>query len=183
MRPGGGAVRLDGVDMAAWPPHRIARAGLGYVPEERRIFTELTVEENLETGRLPPRPGLRPWTKERLFAQFPNLAALRGRPGGRISGGEQQMLTIARTLMGNPRLVLMDEPAEGLAPLVVQQVVGAIRALQADGVAVLLAEPNLRTAAQVASRALVLERGRLAWAGTVAALQADTAARQALLAV
>ena len=175
-----GVVRFDGVDLAGWEPHRVARAGLGYVPEERRIFSDLTVMENLEVGRQAARPGLAPWTPERLF---PNLGAMRTRPGGRMSGGEQQMLTSARTLMGNPRLVLLDEPSEGLAPVIVEQMAHAILALKAEGVGVLLAEQNLHFAARVADRAVVLEGGRVAWTGTMAALQADEAARRAYLAV
>lgn len=181
--PAAGRVLFDGADLAGLPPHRIARAGLGWVPEERRVFADLTVMENLEVGRQPPRPGLVPWTPERLFQIFPNLAAMRGRPGGRMSGGEQQMLAIARTLMGNPRLVLLDEPSEGLAPVIVEQMALAITALRAEGVAILLAEQNLHFAAGVATRAVVLESGRVAWHGSMAALKADDAARAAWLAV
>ena len=182
VRPAGGAVRFGGVDVAGWDTHRIARAGLGYVPEDRRVFADLTVMENLEVGRQPARGGPA-WTPERLFQLFPNLGAMRDRPGARMSGGEQQMLTIARTLMGNPRLVLLDEPGEGLAPVIVEQMAGAIRAMRDEGVTVVLAEQNLHFAVQVADRAAVIERGRIAWAGTVAALQADAAARAAHLAV
>jgi branched-chain amino acid transport system ATP-binding protein len=141
---------------------------MGYVPEERRIFTDLTVMENLETGRQAPRRGLAPWTPERLFELFPNLGAMRTRPGGRMSGGEQQMLTIARTLMGNPRLLLLDEPSEGLAPLIVEQMAGAVVALKAEGVTVLLAEQNLHFAARVADRAVMIETGRVVWSGAMA---------------
>ena len=116
------------------------------MPEERRIFTELTVVENLEVGRQAPRDGLPAWTEDRLFALFPNLAGLRERPGGRMSGGEQQMLTIARTLMGNPRCVLLDEPSEGLAPMIVEQMANSIRALKREGLCVLLSEQNLHFA-------------------------------------
>lgn len=183
VRPAAGRVVFGGHDVAGQEPHRIARAGLGYVPEERRIFTDLTVMENLEVGRQKPRAGLAPWTPERLFRLFPNLGAMRTRAGGRMSGGEQQMLTIARTLMGNPALILLDEPSEGLAPVIVEQMAHAILALKAEGVAVLLAEQNLHFAARVADRAVVLESGRLAWSGSMAALQADEAARRAYLAV
>jgi len=183
VRPAAGRVVFAGQQVAGWEPHRIARAGLGYVPEERRIFTDLTVMENLAVGRQQARGGLAPWTPERLFRLFPNLGAMRDRPGGRMSGGEQQMLTIARTLMGNPSLILLDEPSEGLAPVIVEQMAHAIRALKAEGVTVLLAEQNLHFAARVADRAVVLESGRVAWAGTMAALQADEAARRAYLAV
>ena len=183
VRPAAGRVVFGGQDVAGWEPHRIARLGLGYVPEERRIFTDLSVRENLEVGRQPPRPGLEPWTLARLFRLFPNLGGMPGRLGGRMSGGEQQMLTVARTLMGNPRLILLDEPSEGLAPLIVEQMAGAIGALKAEGVTVLLAEQNLHFAARVADRAVVLEGGRVAWSGTMGALEADEGARRAYLAV
>ena len=183
VRPAAGRVRFGGRDVAGWEPHRIARLGLGYVPEERRIFADLSVMENLEVGRRPPRPGLSPWTPERLFALFPALAPLRDRPGGRMSGGEQQMLAIARTLMGNPRLILLDEPSEGLAPVVVEAMAQAVLSLKAEGVAVLLAEQNLHFAGRVADRAAVIETGRIAWRGTMVALLADEGVRRTYLAV
>ena len=178
-----GRIVFAGQDITGWEPHRIARAGLGYVPEERRIFADLTVLDNLDVARQRPRPGVRPWTPARLFALFPNLAAMPRRLGSRMSGGEQQMLAIARTLMGNPSLLLLDEPSEGLAPVVVEQMAAAILALQAEGVAILLAEQNLRFAASVAGRAVVIEKGRAAWSGTLAALQADEGVRGRYLAV
>ena len=177
LRPRAGRILFAGADVAGWEPHRIARAGMGYVPEERRIFAGLTVAENLEAGRQPPRNGLPVWTEARLFDLFPNLRQMRDRPGGRMSGGEQQMLTIARTLMGNPRLILLDEPSEGLAPLIVAQMAEAILALKQAGVTVLLAEQNLHFAARVADRAAVIESGRIVWTGGMAALLADPAAR------
>ncbi|WP_158929078.1 ABC transporter ATP-binding protein [Acidisphaera sp. S103] len=183
VRPARGRIDFAGVDIAGWEPHRIARAGLGYVPEERRVFTDLTVLENLEVGRQPARDGRPAWTEERLFALFPNLGRMRTRAGGRMSGGEQQMLTIARTLMGNPRLLLLDEPSEGLAPVIVEEMAGAILALKQEGVTVLLAEQNLHFAARVADRAAVIEKGRIVWTGTMAALHADEAVRTAYLAV
>jgi branched-chain amino acid transport system ATP-binding protein len=183
VRPAQGRIDFAGVDIAGWEPHAIARSGLGYVPEERRIFADLTVMENLEVGRQKPRDGRPPWTEERLFALFPNLGRMRSRAGGRMSGGEQQMLTIARTLMGNPRLLLLDEPSEGLAPVIVEEMAHAILALKQEGVTILLAEQNLHFAARVADRAAVIEKGRIVWAGTMAALQADEAARSAYLAV
>jgi len=183
VRPAQGRIDFADADIAGWEPHRIARAGLGYVPEERRIFADLTVMENLEVGRQKPRDGRPPWTEERLFALFPNLGRMRSRAGGRMSGGEQQMLTIARTLMGNPRLLLLDEPSEGLAPVIVEEMAHAILALKQDGVTILLAEQNLHFAARVADRAAVIEKGRIVWTGTMAALQADEAARSAYLAV
>jgi branched-chain amino acid transport system ATP-binding protein len=183
VRPAGGRIRFGGAEIAGWEPYRIARAGLGYVPEERRIFADLTVMENLEVGRQPARAGRAPWTPERLFRLFPNLGPLRDRPGGRMSGGEQQMLTIARTLMGNPSLILLDEPSEGLAPVIVEQMARAILALKGEGVTILLAEQNLRFAGRVGDRAVVLESGRVAWRGTMRALLEDEGARRALLAV
>lgn len=182
VRPTSGRITLAGQDIAGHEPHAIARAGLGYVPEDRRIFTELTVMENLEVGRLPPRDGRPPWTPERLFALFPNLAAMRNRPGGRMSGGEQQMLAIARTLMGNPRLILLDEPSEGLAPVIVEHMVHAIRAMRDSGVTILLAEQNLHFALAVADQAAIIEKGRITWHGPISALQADPALREAWLA-
>ena len=175
--PSGGAVRLAGEALAGLGPHEIARRGLGYVPEDRRIFTELTVMENLEVGRRAARPGIPAWTPERLFELFPNLAAMRDRPGGRMSGGEQQMLTIARTLMGNPSLVLLDEPSEGLAPVIVEQMARAILSLKREGLTVLLCEQNLHFATLVSDRAAIIEKGAVRYEGTMAALQADEAVR------
>jgi branched-chain amino acid transport system ATP-binding protein len=183
LRPRAGRVLLDGRDVAGWEPHRIARLGMGYVPEERRIFADLTVMENLEVGRQPARAGLPAWTPARLFELFPNLGRMRDRPGGRMSGGEQQMLAIARTLMGNPSLILLDEPSEGLAPVIVEQMAHAVLALKAAGVTVLLAEQNLHFAARVADRAVVIETGRIVWSGTMAALLADAQMRAAHLQV
>jgi branched-chain amino acid transport system ATP-binding protein len=183
VRPRGGRIVFLGQDVAGWEPHRIARRGMGYVPEERRIFTDLTVAENLEVGRRPPRPGLPTWTQARLFALFPNLGRMRERAGGRMSGGEQQMLTIARTLMGNPLLVLLDEPSEGLAPVIVEQMAQAVLAMKQAGVTVLLAEQNFHFAARIADRAAVIESGRIVWSGTIAALLADEAVRAAHLQV
>ena len=177
LRPTAGRVRLAGADIAGWEPHRIARAGLGWVPEERRVFPELTVAENLEVGRRAPQDGRAPWTTERIFALFPNLADLRQRPGARISGGEQQMVAIARTLMGNPRVLLLDEPGEGLAPVIVDLMAEAILALKREGATVLLAEQSLAFASRVADRAVILETGRIVWDGAIDALLADTGAR------
>ncbi len=181
--PSGGSVRFMGAEIAGREPFEIARLGLGYVPEERRIFSELTVMENLEVGRRALPPGLAPWTPERLFALFPSLGGMRDRPGGRMSGGEQQMLTIARTLMGNPRLVLLDEPSEGLAPVVVERMAGAIRALKAEGLSILLSEQNLHFARVVSDRATIIEKGRIRWSGTIAALMAADAVREQYLSV
>jgi len=154
-----GDVRFDEHDLRALEPYEIARLGLGYVPEDRRIFTDLTVVENLEVGRQPPRPGAPVWSEERLFRLFPSLAPLRERRGARMSGGEQQMLCIARTLAGNPRAVLLDEPSEGLAPVVVEHVARAIAELKQAGVAVLLAEQSRHFTERVADRTVLLETG------------------------
>jgi branched-chain amino acid transport system ATP-binding protein len=164
-------------------PFEIARRGVGYVPEERRIFAGLTVNENLEVGRRPARAGSPHWTPEKLFRLFPNLAELRDRPAARISGGEQQMLAIARTLMGNPACILLDEPSEGLAPVIVEGVARAIRELKAEGLSMLLSEQNLRFAEGVADRACVLEQGRVRFSGTLAELAKNEAVRASCLAV
>ena len=178
-----GEVSFDGRRIERLPPYRIARLGLGYVPEERRIFTELSVMENLEVGRQPARNGLPPWTEDKLFALFPNLARMRERPGGRMSGGEQQMLTIARTLMGNPRCVLLDEPSEGLAPIIVEEMANSIRALKGEGLSVILCEQNLHFAQAVADRAYIIEKGQIRFGGSVAELAADAALREQYLSV
>jgi len=149
---------------------QIARLGLGYVPEERRIFSELTVMENLEVGRQPPRKGTPAWTPEKLFRVFPNLGEMPDRLGGRMSGGEQQMLTVARTLMGNPLLVLLDEPSEGIAPKIVEDMANMILELKKEGLSVLLSEQNLHFAKLVCDRAYVIEKGHVRYEGTMAEL-------------
>jgi len=157
-----GEVRFDGHRIDRLAPHEIARLGLGYVPEDRRIFTDLSVAENLEVGRQPPRPAAPTWSEDRLYALFPALGAMRDRRGDRMSGGEQQMLAIARTLAGNPKAILLDEPSEGLAPLVVNAVIKAIEELKRAGMTILLAEQSLRFAERVADRVYKVEKGRLA---------------------
>ena len=183
VRPAKGEVHFADQRIDDSSPFEIARLGLGYVPEERRIFTDLTVLENLEVGRQPPRPGAPAWSEARLFAMFPNLAEMRRRPGGRMSGGEQQMLTIARTLMGNPRCLLLDEPSEGLAPVILDQLILTIRELKAEGLSVLLSEQNLHFAAAVADRAYIIEKGRIRYNGAMSALAEDEEARAAYLTV
>ena len=167
LRAQAGEIRFDGRRIDRLPPYQIARLGLGYVPEDRRIFTDLTVAENLEVGRQPPRDGAPRWTPAKLYELFPNLGRMPQRLGGRMSGGEQQMLTIARTLMGNPSAILLDEPSEGLAPVIVQQMARTIRELKTQGLTVLLCEQNLHFARQVADRAYVIEKGHVRRAGTL----------------
>jgi branched-chain amino acid transport system ATP-binding protein len=155
--------------------------GLGYVPEDRRVFSGLTVMENLDTGRQPERVGAPAWTPDKLFELFPNLGEMPQRLGGQMSGGEQQMLTVSRTLMGNPYLVLLDEPSEGVAPIVVERMANAISELKAEGLSVLLSEQNIHFAALVCDRAYVLEKGQVRWQGAMADLIGDTAAQRTLL--
>jgi branched-chain amino acid transport system ATP-binding protein len=183
VRASKGKVSFAGREVTRLAPHAICRLGLGYVPEERRIFTDLTVDENLEVGRQPPRAGASQWTPERLFKLFPNLAEMRGRSARAMSGGEQQMLTIARTLMGNPAAILLDEPSEGLAPVIVEAMARAIGELKREGLAVLLSEQNLHFAAQVADRAYIIEKGRIRYSGTMAELAANENVRAAYLTV
>jgi branched-chain amino acid transport system ATP-binding protein len=173
-----GKVVFNGDDISRRQPFEIARRGLGFTPEDRRIFSDLTVLENLDVGRQPERRfadgALAPqWTPERLFGLFPNLAEMPYRPGGRMSGGEQQMLTVARTLMGNPLLVLLDEPSEGVAPLIVEQMANTIVELKKEGLSILLSEQNIHFAQLVSDRAYVLEKGQVRWHGSMAALAAD----------
>jgi branched-chain amino acid transport system ATP-binding protein len=181
----GEAERLsfNGHSLLSLPPYRIARLGLGYVPEDRRVFTDLTVMENLEVGRQGVRGARSPWTPERLFKLFPNLAEMRDRRGNQMSGGEQQMLSIARTLMGNPEAILLDEPSEGLAPVIVQMMAGAITAMKAEGVAVLLSEQNWAFAAGISDRACVIERGEIRFEGPIETLMANEALRTETLGV
>ncbi len=183
-----GAVHFQGRDLSRCAPYQIARAGLGYVPEERRIFSDLTVLENLEVGRQPSRTwadgsAAPAWVPEALFALFPNLGERPGRAAGLLSGGEQQMLTVARTLMGNPYLVLLDEPSEGVAPIVVEQMVHMILALKAQGVSILLSEQNMHFAHLVSDRAYVLEKGQIRHQAAMADLATDESIRRAYLSV
>jgi branched-chain amino acid transport system ATP-binding protein len=178
-----GEVRFRGRPIRGEEPLRIARGGLGYVPEDRRIFTELTVLENLEVGRQPLREGAPGWTPEKLFKIFRNLGEMPGRPGGRMSGGEQQMLTVARTLMGNPYLVLLDEPSEGIAPKIVEEMANMILELKQEGLSVLLSEQNLHFARLVSDRAYVIEKGQIRYSGTMSALAADEAVMREYLSV
>lgn len=183
VRASQGQITLDGTNITGHSPYQINRLGLAYVPEDRRIFTDLTVLENLDVGRQAPRDGAPRWTPERLFELFPNLGEMRNRPGGQMSGGEQQMLTIARSLMGNPSIVLLDEPSEGLAPVIVEQMARTIQELKAEGLTVVLSEQNLHFAMLVSDRAYIIEKGRIRYEGTMEDLVADEEVRQAYLTV
>ena len=183
-----GSVTFLGKEIIDQPSHVIARAGLGFVPEDRRIFTDLTVLQNLEVGRQaartwPDGTAVPSWTQEKLFALFPNLGEMPQRLGGRMSGGEQQMLTVARTLMGNPYLVLLDEPSEGVAPVIVEQMAKMILTLKQQGVSILLSEQNLFFAEMVSDRVYVLDKGQVCFSGTMRELSEDEQSRRALLGV
>jgi branched-chain amino acid transport system ATP-binding protein len=197
--PQAGRVSWKGTDITGWAPYRVARAGIGFVPEDRRIFAELTVWENLDVAtqrkRSHPAPGTAhprsepgyhaslQWTTERVFDLFPKLRELSSRQGGYLSGGEQQMLTIARTLMGNPELLLLDEPSEGLAPLVVDHLREQIALLKQSGLTILLAEQNVEFSLALADRVYVLEKGAIRFSGPAARLREDEALRHELLAL
>ena len=183
-----GSISFLGQDISRSEPHHAARMGLGYVPEDRRIFTDLTVAENLMVGQQAPRrwkDGSEAplWTPERLFQLFPNLGEMPNRMGGRMSGGEQQMLTVARTLMGNPYLVLLDEPSEGVAPVIVEQMAHMILALKKQGVSILLSEQNMHFAELVSDRAYVLEKGQIRYQASMDELANNEAVRRAYLSV
>lgn len=183
-----GIVHFLGEDISRLKPYEIARRGIGFTPEDRRIFSDLTVIENLDIGRQPPRtfPDGTPapaWTQERLFDLFPNLREMPHRLGGRMSGGEQQMLTVARTLMGNPLLVLLDEPSEGVAPIVVEQMANTILALKKEGLSILLSEQNIHFARLLADRVYVLEKGQFRWHGAMADLARSTDIQRSFLTV
>jgi len=176
--PQAGRVMWKGTDITGWEPYRVARAGIGFVPEDRRIFADLTVWENLDVAR---KRG--PWTLERVFDLFPKLRELTSRNGGYLSGGEQQMLTIARTLMGNPELLLLDEPSEGLAPIVVDHLREQIARLKREGLTILLAEQNVDFSLALAERVYVLEKGSIRFNGPAERLRDDEALRHELLAL
>ena len=191
LAPRRGRVIFGEEEITGWPPHRVCRRGLGFVPEDRRIFADLTVRENLEVGRKArSTKGARnggpltvEWTHERIYEFFPVLGERREQKGGTLSGGEQQILTIARTLMGNPELLLLDEPSEGLAPVVVRTLLDRLLALKAHGQTILLSEQNIRFATRLADRAYILEQGHVRYEGTVPQLLADDSVRQAYLMV
>lgn len=179
-RPRSGRITWEGEEITGLAPHHVARRGIGYVPEDRRIFPELTVWENLDVVW---RPEQSQWTEERVFDIFPDLAGLREREGGHLSGGQQQMLTIARTLMGNPRLLLLDEPSEGIAPVIVEQMANVILALKREGLSVLVSEQNLHFAKLVSDRAYIIEKGQMQYEGSFQDLEGHPEVRQKYLAL
>jgi branched-chain amino acid transport system ATP-binding protein len=177
-----GSIRYNARELIGLPPYEIARMGVGYVPDERLIFPDLTVRENLEIGiKKPVDPKGVSWTIDRLYELFPVLKPLDDHPGGYLSGGEQQMLTIGRTLMGNPTLLLLDEPVEGLAPVVVQELTRQILHLKTVGLSILFAEQNIQFATEISDRAYVVEGGRVRYAGTMADLEKQLEIKQKYL--
>ncbi len=183
VRPTSGEVVFDERPIGRLRPYEICRLGLGYVPEERRIFTSLTVGENLAVARRVNREGATVWTLERIFELFPNLAEMREKSARAMSGGEQQMLTVARTLMGSPRAILLDEPSEGLAPVIVEQMARTLKELKDEGVTILLSEQNLHFAGLVADRAIIIEKGRIRYQGKMQEALEDERIRAAYLMV
>ncbi|MGR6433063.1 ABC transporter ATP-binding protein [Rhizobium sp. PAMB 3182] len=183
VRPRSGSVRFQGRDITGEPAYKVARQGLGYVPEERRIFTSLTILENLEVGKQPKRAGAPYWTVDALFELFPNLSERRNNLGKALSGGEQQMLTIARTLMGNPSLILLDEPSEGIAPVIVEQMAASILKFKEHGLTVIISEQNLHFARAVADRTIIIEGGAKKFDGTFEVLEREPEIRDQYLSV
>jgi branched-chain amino acid transport system ATP-binding protein len=184
--PQSGSMRFKGKDMIGMKPHQVARLGIGYVPEDRRVFPNLTVRQNLLLGIKPGQQGNTEkggWCIERAYELFPQLKKREGHKGGNLSGGEQQMLTIVRTLMGNPELLLLDEPTEGLAPLLVEAVSGVIREIHEEGLAILLVEQSLDVALDLATRVYVMSRGEIVFSGTSRDLESDHAVRERYLEV
>ncbi len=183
LAPRQGKVRVLGQDLTGRRPHVIARAGLGYVPEDRQVFPEHAVEDNLLIAHKRGPDGRDDWTLDRIYQVFPLLAPLRSRLAGQLSGGEQQMLAIARTLMGNPTALLLDEPSEGLAPLVVARIAELLRQLRAGGGTILIAEQNMHFCLGIADHATVIDNGQIVYRDTIAALKADDEVRRRYLAM
>jgi branched-chain amino acid transport system ATP-binding protein len=181
--PRRGAIRVLGRELAGRKPHVIARAGLGYVPEDRQVFPDHTVEDNLLIAQKKGLDGRDDWTLRRVYELFPLLEPLRQRIAGRLSGGEQQMLAIARTLMGNPTMIVLDEPSEGLAPIVVQRIGELLRTLRVSGATILIAEQNMHFCLRVASDATVIDKGQIVYRDTIAALKDNHQVRQRYLAL
>jgi branched-chain amino acid transport system ATP-binding protein len=178
-----GSVRFNGQIITGMPSHRIARAGIGFVPEDRQIFTDLSVEDNLLIATKRGAHGQQDWSLERVYHMLPLLQPLRQRLGGLLSGGEQQMLTIGRSLMGNPALLLLDEPSEGLAPIMVQKIGALINSLRQHGTTIVLAEQNLHFCLEIADRAVVIDKGTDVFAGSIAELNASAEIKQRYLSV
>ncbi len=183
LRPSGGTIELDGTALAGAPAYRIGRAGVGLVPEGRQVFPSLTVHENLVATASRRNAGSHPWTLERVFSLFPGLAERERQLGGKLSGGEQQMLAIGRALMTNPRLLILDEATEGLAPLVRTEIWKCLALLRAEGLAMIVIDKNLRPLLPLTDRHYILEKGRIAWQGDSAELSADSVAVERYLSV
>ena len=181
--PSSGSVRLDGVELAGLRPYRICRRGLSYVPEERLVFTQLTVEENFRIGIKPAHPGGVSWTADQMYEFFPRLHERRSTLAGKLSGGEQQMLTICRSLLGNPRILFIDEPTEGLAPMIVDVVMDVIRRIGESGVSVVLVEQKLTFALSVARRVLVMGHGNIVFSGQTQAFGSNREVQERWLGV
>jgi branched-chain amino acid transport system ATP-binding protein len=181
--PRRGKVVLGGVSVSRLPPYRIARAGIGYVPEDRQVFPEHTVDDNLIVAAKHGARGEDHWTRERIYEIFPTLSSMKSRMAGRLSGGEQQMLTIARTLMGNPEVILLDEPSEGLAPIIVRAIGDLIKTLRTMGVTILLAEQNMHFCLGIATHATIIDKGQIVYRATIEEMRHNTEIKQRYLAV
>ncbi|MFK7963106.1 MAG: ABC transporter ATP-binding protein [Burkholderiaceae bacterium] len=181
--PASGSVRLRGEDLTAAAPYRIARAGIGYVPEDRQVFPEHSVDDNLMIGEKAGLDGSTQWTRDAVYDVFPKLAEMKERDAGLLSGGEQQMLTIARTLMGNPEVLLLDEPSEGLAPIIVQEIGRLIRRLREMGVTIVLAEQNMHFCLGISEDAAVIDNGHIVYRDSIEALRANEEIKQRYLAI
>ncbi len=181
--PSGGRVVFRGKDITGWPPYQVARLGIGFVPEDRRIFPDLSVKANLDVGLQLQRANKGPWNINRIFQIFPRLEELASRSGGHLSGGEQQMLTIARTLMGNPEFILLDEPSEGLAPIIVKILGDVIDLMKKEGMTVLLSEQNVKFALKHSDRAYIIDNGHIKYEGSIADLKTNQEVTKRYLAV
>ena len=181
--PISGSIKFKGEEIAGKPPFLISRAGVGYVPEERRIFQDLNVSENLKIGQMKVRGTVGGWSLEKVYDLFPSLKERSHHRGMELSGGEQQMLAIARSLMGNPQLLLLDEPSQGLAPILQKKLGNLIKNLQQEGITIFLAEQSLRLALEVSSRVYILEKGTIKFEGTVDEINADESIKSKYLAV
>jgi branched-chain amino acid transport system ATP-binding protein len=181
--PHRGHVLFNGTDITGWPPYRVSRQGIGFVPQDRRIFADLSVRENLEVARRALATRTPAWTVERIYTAFPILAQLDRRRAGYLSGGEQQMLAVGRALMGNPRLLILDEPSEGLAPLIVEALADQIAVLKDEGMTILMAEQNLALALALADHICILDKGSVRFFGSVAEFSANDSLRHEYLIV